>query len=171
MLSVNVQNNIVVLKNIEQNQLESVRYWYNMGEYYRFATGIDTPVDIGMLETRFAKIEGNNCEFFLGIHSLHENRMIGVVNGRLNGNILWIKVLAIGLEFQGKKYGSISMELLIDFFKQYYNVSEVYLAVAERNTRGHKFWMTNGFIDLKHVNDKVLFDGNKYNVIIMQKRI
>lgn len=171
MISINVRNNIVVLSDIEQNQLGSVLYWYNMSEDYRFATGIDGPVSMEMLEAKFLKTKGNGCEFFLGIHGLYENRIIGIFSGRLSGKILWINILAVGLEFQGKGYGRISVELLLKHLKLSNNIREVYLAVADKNLKGHSFWINNGFVDMKNVNNKLLFDGKKYNVIIMHKRL
>lgn len=171
MISVNIQNNIVVLKDIEHNQLDSVLYWYNMSSDYMYATGIESPVGMELLEAKFIEALHSNCEFFLGIHSYYENRIIGIVSGKLKGEILWINVLAVGMEYQGKGYGSISVELLLKHFKQIKNVKEAYLAVAEKNFKGHRFWQNNGFNDIKHVNDKVLFEGKKHNVIIMHKRL
>ena len=171
MFSINVQNNIVALKDIRQEQLGSILNWYNMTEDFRFATGMEGPVCLETLEYKFLQTASSDIEFFLGIHSLFEDKLVGIITGKIAGSIVWINIMAVGREFQGKGYGSISVELLLKHMTTAKSVRDAYLAVADKNVKGRGFWLRNGFNDAKQVCDKVTLNRKKYNVIIMQKRL
>lgn len=171
MFSINIQNNIVSLKDIEEIQLESILNWYNMSEDFRFATGMESPVSLEILANKYKQTADSEYEFFLGIHSLYEGKLVGILTGKLTGNILWINIMAVGLEFQGKGYGSISLDLLLKQIIKGNDVREAYLAVVDKNVKGRGFWLRNGFSDIRQVDGKVIINGEKYNVIIMKKRL
>ncbi len=170
MISINIQNNIVALKDIEQEQLSYVLDWYNR-EDFRFATGLEAPVDLDALEQKLLKCARSSCEFFVGIHGFYEQKLMGVIHGKLSGKALWINMMAIGREFQGKGYGTVSMDLLLKYMRQDGNIKAVYLAVAEKNLKGRRFWLRNGFCDMRLASERTVFEGEKHNIIIMQKRI
>ena len=171
MLSVNVQNNIVALKDICQEQLGCILNWYNMTEDFRFATGVEVPVDLEDLEYRFLQKASGNLDFLLGIYSFFEDKIVGIITGKIAGSVLWVNMLAVGLEFQRKGYGSISVDLLLKHMAAFAGVRNAYLAVADKNVKGRGFWLRNGFNDTRQVCDKVTLDGTRYRVIIMQKRL
>ena len=171
MFSVNIQNNIVALKDIEHSHLESILNWYNMSEDFKFATGMEGPVCLEILENTYQQTTDCEYGFFLGIHSFYEGKLVGFVKGKLAGNTLWINMMAVGLEFQGKGYGSISLDLLLKQMISGHNIRNAYLAVVEKNVKGRGFWQRNGFSDIRQVDDKVILNGKKYNVIIMKKRL
>ena len=171
MFSVNTQNNIVALRDIRHEQLGSILNWYNMTEEFRFATGMEGPVCLEDLVYKYLQTAGSDWEFFLGIHSLFEDKLVGIVTGRIAGSLLWINMMAVGREFQGKGYGSISVDLLLKHMTATISVRSAYLAVADKNVKGRSFWLRNGFNDTRQVCDKETMDGKKYNVILMQKRL
>ncbi len=171
MFSVNVQNNIVALRDICQEQLGSILSWYNMTEDFRFATGVEVPVELEDLEYRLLQKASGDLDFLLGIYSFFEDKMVGVVTGKIAGSVLWVNTLAVGLEFQRKGYGSISVDLLLKHMAVFAGVRSAYLAVADKNVKGRGFWLRNGFKDAKQACSKVTLDGIRYRVIIMQKRL
>lgn len=171
MFSVNIQNNIVALKDIQKEQLGSVLNWYNMTEDFKFATGVEEQVSLEDLEYKFLRKSSSDLEFFLGIRSLFEDKIVGIITGKIAGSALWINIVAIGREFQGKGYGSISVDLLLKFMTTSINVKNAYLAVADKNVKGRSFWLQNGFNDARQACEKIALNGTKYHVIIMQKRL
>lgn len=171
MLAVNIKNNIIALKDIKQEELINILDLYNMSDEFKYAVGTNSPVSLEMLEMKYTKLLNCYSEFFVGIHSLYEERIIGIITGKLIERALWINTIAVGLQFQGKGYGRLAIELLLDNFRKHCNTKDVCLAVADKNTKGLNFWLNSGFCELRQYNEKILFDGNKHNVLIMQKRI
>lgn len=145
--------------------------WYNLGGEYRFATGMDGPVSFEELLGKYEKIAGEANNFFLGIHNLFEDKLVGILNGKLLDRLLWINLLAIAPEYRGKHFGSMSLDLLLEYVRNLVNVSEAYLAVIEKNVQGRSFWRRNGFCDFKYIKNQAMFDGNEYDTIIMQKSL
>ncbi len=171
MLSVDIQNNIIALQNIRQEQLGSILNWCNMTDDFKFATGMEGPVGMETLENKFLQTACSEMEFFLGIHSFFENRLVGIITGKIAGSVLWINMMAVGWEFRGKGYGSISVGLLLRHMTTAGNIKDAYLAVADGNAKGRSFWLRNGFCAINRVCGKATINGKKYNVIIMQKRL
>ena len=171
MLTIDAQNDEIVLKNIERHQLKEVLDWYNMSEEYGYATGKDGPVSLDILVGKYKKIIESENDFFLGVHYLYDNKLVGIMSGRLSGKLLWISLLAIACEYRCRGFGSMSVKLLMGYIKQKRLASKVYLTVAEKNIQGRNFWFKNGFFDLRRIEDHTMFDGSKYNVIVMEQRI
>jgi RimJ/RimL family protein N-acetyltransferase len=171
MLLVDIHDSLIALKNLEQHQLNEVLDWYNKSEEYKFATGQDGSVALELLMNKYLQTTDSDKDFFLGIFSICENKLVGVLKGKLAGTAIWITLIAIAFEYQGKKFGSMSINLLLDYMKYNRNTTNAYLAVVEKNIKGRKFWLKNGFTDIKMVGNHILFDNYKYNIIIMQKRL
>jgi RimJ/RimL family protein N-acetyltransferase len=142
-----------------------------MSDEYRFATGMNGPVSLDVLIGKYEEVEENTRSYFLGLHNMIDNKLIGILNGKISNRFLWINLLAVAPEYRGKNFGSSTMVLFLDYIKYIENASEAYLAVAERNIQGRSFWLKNGFNDFKWIKDYVLFDGSKYDIIIMQKQL
>ena len=94
-----------------------------------------------MLTQKYAEVSICTNEFFVGIYSYVENKMIGILKGRLeyeNKNTVWISSIVIDLVYQNKGYGSLCIRILLEHLKLYNKIKEAYLAVIEVNEQGRR---------------------------------
>ena len=75
--------------------------------------------------------------------------------------------MAVSGKERNKGFGSIALELLLNHLRDSCGISEVYLAVAEKNTCGRNFWRKKGFCDVKRIGDRVLFNESGQEIVIM----
>lgn len=174
MYSLNIQNEMIYFKDIKIKHLPYILQWYNKVEDFKFATGIDTPMTLEMLTQKYAEVAICSNEFFVGIFNKNENKMIGILKGRLHYNekdAVWISSLAIDSKYQRKGFGSSALNLLLDYLKQKNMVRCAYLAVIEENMQGRRFWAKHGFQVLRKMENHIRLQDKQQNAIIMYKLI
>jgi RimJ/RimL family protein N-acetyltransferase len=174
MFSLNIQGDSVYFRDIKPEHLPQILNWYNKIEDFKFATGIDQPMTIEMLTQKYAEISICTNEFFVGIYSYVENKMIGILKGRLeyeNKNTVWISSIVIDLVYQNKGYGSLSIRILIEHLKLYSKIKEAYLAVIEVNEQGRRFWSKNCFNEVRRIHNHIRLQNKQQNVIIMHRAL
>ncbi|MGI6778088.1 MAG: GNAT family N-acetyltransferase [Acetivibrionales bacterium] len=175
MYSLRIGNDTVCLKDITIEQLPVILEWYNRTESFRFATGIEKPINLEFLIQKYTETAICSREFFAGVYVVAEDKMIGVLKGRLHDEkkgTLWLNSIAIAPEYQNMGYGSKAVELLLGHFRQEANVKKVYIAVAEKNTQGRLFWIKQDFKELKRIENYIRLANNNYwNGIIMYRNL
>ncbi|WP_010252363.1 GNAT family N-acetyltransferase [Acetivibrio cellulolyticus] len=173
MYNVNVKGEDVYLKNITPVNLEYVLKWYNEDDF-KYATGIEGPVTLNQLTVLYNKIQQSQDHFFSGIFIAATGEMIGVLKGQIkfnNGSAAWINTLIIDQAFQSKGYGTKIVNLFIAYTKMKSNIQRVYLAVAECNSRGDKFWSRLGFEKYGRIDECIRLSGEVQNAIIMHRLV
>jgi RimJ/RimL family protein N-acetyltransferase len=174
MLSMNIQSQYVYLKDISYDDLERIVTWYKSVEHFKYATGKDAPVEINELASIYKESVESDSEFFVGVYKKENNQMIGILKGKLEAkheNKVWVRTIVIDPHYQRKGYGRESINLGFLYLKNCKNVSEVYLAVAEENFKGRKFWEALGFNLYKRMFSCIKIADKQCNVLIMQKNL
>lgn len=161
----------LTLRNMERGSLPRVLDWYNSGDMYRYATGVEGKVTLGELEEKLALINGGDREFFLGIYRCRDGELVGAITGSLVRRTLWIKLLAVATEYRRRGCGTAALELLLDHFRRMGLASGCCISVIEQNGAGRDFWRKNGFKDVKRLQKRHVFDGAENDIIIMHKAI
>jgi len=174
MHSLNIQNDIVYFRDIKPEHLPMILKWYNKVDDFKFATGIDTPMTLEKLTGKYAEVAICVNEFFVGIYSKNESRMIGILKGRLeykNKYAVWISSIVIDSNLQKKGYGTASVNLLLNVLKTNQNVQDAYLAVIEDNEQGRMFWNKLKFKELRRIENHLKLQNKPQNVIVMHKQV
>ncbi len=174
MYTLNIQNDVVYFKDIRVDHLPKILNWYNEVDDFKYATGIDSPFTLQMLNQKYAEVAISKNEFFVGIYAKENTKMIGLLKGRLkfrNKDAVWISSLVVDPMFQNHSFGTESINLLLEYLKINNKIKYAYLSVVEENTRGKNFWIKLDFKELKRIENYFRLHEKQQDVIIMYKRI
>lgn len=174
MLRLNIRNDQIHFIDIKPQMLPQVLKWYNNVDEFKYATGIDKPIDLGSMIQKYEEVAICSSEFFVGIHDNERQDMIGILKGRVRGGkipVVWISSIVIDPELQRKGYGSQALHMLLAYLKQTGHIKGAYIAVVEDNIGGMRFWNRNGFQFVRKIEKHMTIDNKKQNVVIMRKRI
>ena len=174
MFQLNIRNERIAIRDILPGQLPCILQWYNRVEDFKFATGIEAPITLNTLDGKFAESAASDRDFLTGIHVIGEDRLIGLIKGRIQGKTrdsVWINSIVIDPEFQKRGYGSSAIKLLMCYLKLYSHISRVFLAVALENRGGRIFWEKNGFREMRRMRSGMRLNGRRQEVIIMCREI
>lgn len=174
MLSVNVKNQIIELKDITRENLTLVYKWYNQTEYFWQATGVENEQPYSKVILHFNKVISSSLDFYISVNLNHCKKMIGMIFGNINekNKILWIKAIIIDPKHQRNGYGEISIQLLLYYFIKNFSLKSVMISVEGKNTDGIRFWEKLGFVKIKTLNNHhTNKNGLITDIIIMQKVI
>ena len=172
MFSLNIQEQTVYFKDIKLEHLPQILKWYNKIGDFKFATGIDEPLTLEVLTRKYAEVAICINEFFVGIYTVAENEMIGILKGRLeyeNKYAVWISSIVIDSNYQRRGYGSSSIELALNYFKNHNGMKTAFLSVIEENEQGRRFWSKHNFLELRRLENHIKLNKRQQNIIIMQK--
>lgn len=173
MFSLNIQSERVWFKDIRLEHLPQILEWYNKVSDFKYATGMDTPITLDQLTQKYAETSICSNEFFAGIREKKEEKMIGILKGSIRRErgicSLWISSLAIDRPYQGKGYGSDSLNLLFEHIKAMGGIENAYISVIENNSQGRAFWVKHGFREMRKISGHIKLDNKDQDVIIMQK--
>lgn len=172
MISLNIGNSHIRIRDLKEEDLQLIFKWYNMADEFRFATGFDEPVWFDELENMYAGAILQVNVFFAGIYN-ENDIMIGMLNGRIiadSKSRLWISVFAIDPVYRRKGYGSTALNMLIEHFAAR-NISSIYIAVAEENTGGKRFWERQYFQEIKKIEHTRMRMGGYRDIVIMRREL
>ena len=173
MYIINTKAEDVYLMDINPTNLKIILQWYN-NEEFKFATGLEGNVGLYQLAQMYNNAEQSENNFWAGIFILSTGEMIGILKGQIKKAAqisLWINTLIIDKPYQNKGYGKKTVNLLINYTKLKSNVSVVFIAVSELNTKGYKFWESLGFEHFVRVDNCIKFGEESSNAIIMYKPV
>lgn len=178
MISIHVTDNYIYLKSLERNQLERAAELYNCSSNIHYATGICRKVHVREIEEKLTLIEATDNEFIAGIHINSFNMddrcqlvLAGLISGELRDNSAWIKLILISPEYRNNGFGSRAVNMLSDYFKNRFKVTEVFLSVVRENTKAITFWMNNGFSILKSMRKSIFNEQYPEQIVIMYKKL
>ncbi len=174
MFSINIQGDNVYLSDISYTHLDRIVSWYNKIDLFKYATGKDVPVNMEDLVSIYEESLKSDWEFFVGIYKKETDQMIGVLKGKLetvNKRRVFIRLIVIDKDYQGKGFGRETINLILSYFKKYLHVYEAYLAVVEENKKARMFWEMLGFTIYKRMNNHVTISQEQCDVIIMQRKL
>lgn len=152
MIKVDILKDDLRIKNINYGSIENIYSFYQNTDVFKYATGVYGSISYDTFSNQIAEFISQNNVFFLDIiletkNSSINRNSIGLIKGSLSvkEKILWINSIAIDLPYQSKGYGQKVISILVDHFKNKYNVNTVGLSVSKSNTLGINFWEKCGF--------------------------
>lgn len=195
-MDVSIGDGVISLIHFNESFLKGAVLLYNSTDM-RYATGFTDEVSEDQLALVLDQVCSRESEFVSGIFiasasevvgdpgtvgvsdtantpdtaNASGTQLVGIVSGVLQGNELWIKLLAILPSFRNAGIGTRSISLILEHFAERFDVINVFVSVVEENKGGMRFWTSQGF-SVTNILYKALFGENhKYKVAIMNKRL
>lgn len=189
-MDISTGDDVVTLIPFNESFLKEALLLYNSSDI-RYATGFADEISEDQLALMLHQICSRDNEFVSGIFTTSASgtvgdlgtvgasniasalgiKFVGFVSGVLQGNELWIKLLAVLPSFRNVGIGTRSIRLILGHFAKSHNVTNVFVSVVEENNGGVRFWTNQGFC-VTGILYKALFGENhKYKVAIMNKRL
>lgn len=174
MLILDIDDAVLEFNNVSGNDLPGLLNLYNNVDDYKFATGLDKPLTLKELYHKYAETLVCKDEFFIGIELKKDSDLIGIIKGGVNNkvkNALWINSVIIDKKHQNKGYGKRAISKLIDYFKYNYRIDKTFISVVEENKNAKEFWSKLGFVELRKMDNHIMLDNIKQDVVIMGKEL
>ena len=174
MLTLNMQLDNLIFKDITKEDLGDVLDLYNQNEQNIYATGIDRRMSLEDINEKYLEVLVNSHEFFTGIF-LSEGtglQMIGVIKGRIeyeNSEEAWISSILIDNRYQRLGIGTKTVEALTDMLNMSYDVKRFYIGIISGNNIGKYFWQKLGFIYFRTIEQYIKLKNLAADFIIMKK--
>lgn len=176
MLTLNIQLDNLVFKDITKDDLRAVMDLYNQNEQNIYATGIDRRMSLEDINEKYLEVLVNSHEFFTGIFikedaALH---LVGVVKGRIdyeNSEEAWISSILIENSYQQMGIGTKAVGALTDMLNQKYDVKRFYIGIISGNDIGKYFWQKLGFRYFRTIEQYIKLKNLASDFIIMEKEI
>lgn len=174
MLTLNIQVDNLIFKDITKEDLGDVLDLYNQNEQSIYATGIDRMMSLEDINEKYLEVLVNSHEFFTGIF-LREDaalRMVGVVKGRIdyeNSEEAWISSILIDNGYQRLGIGTKAVVALTDMMNKSYDVKRFYIGIISGNDIGKQFWQKLGFSYFRTIEQYIKLKNLAADFIIMKK--
>ncbi len=174
MLTLNLEAEDFIFRDIKKEELDLVLKLYNESEESMFATGIDRRLSIDDMREKYLEVLINSHEFFIGIFTKDDSNMIGIIKGRIdysNSDEFWISSFLIGRNYRNGGVGKRCINAFIVFMSKTYDVKTVYTGVILSNTGGLVFWENVGFCYYRTIEQFINLNNIFEDYIIMKKDI
>jgi RimJ/RimL family protein N-acetyltransferase len=174
MLTLNIQLDNLIFKDITKDDLGDVLDLYNQNEQNIYATGIDRRMSLEDINEKYLEVLVNSHEFFTGIF-LREAaglQMIGVVKGRIdyeNSEEAWISSILIDNRYQRLGIGTKAVDILTNMLNKSYDVKKFYIGIISGNNIGKCFWQKLGFVYFRTIEQYIKLKSMAVDFIIMKK--
>lgn len=174
MLSLNIQFDDLIFKDITKEDLGDVLDLYNQNEQSIYATGIDRRMSLEDINEKYLEVLVNSHEFFTGIFLKEDAvvQMIGVIKGRIdyeNSEEAWISSILIGNSYQRLGMGTKAVAALTDMLNKNYDVKRFYIGIISGNDIGKIFWQKLGFRYFRTIEQYIKINSVAVDFIIMEK--
>lgn len=180
MLTINIQLDNLVYKDIAKENLRAVLDLYNQNGENIYATGIDRQMSLRDIKEKYLEVLVNSHEFFTGIFLRQCNndaeglKMVGVVKGRIdyeNIEEAWISSIIIDSRYQRKGIGRKTVDTLINILNQTYDVKRIFIGIISCNDIGKYFWQRMGFDYYRTIEHYIRLNNHAEDFVIMKKEI
>jgi len=175
-MDISTGDDVILLIPLNKSFLREAALLYNSSGM-SFATGYTEQVTEEQLSYLLDHISSCENEFISGIFikstsgSPHDTPLFaGIVSGMLQGNELWIKLLAVLPAYRHAGIGARAIGLTLQYFKEIFHTGGAFVAVAEKNAQGLRFWAKQGFSEVRSLYKELFGENQMYKVIIMNKR-
>ncbi|MFZ5352973.1 MAG: GNAT family N-acetyltransferase [Bacillota bacterium] len=174
MLTISLQSDNLLFRDISKENLERVLELYNQNEQNMYATGIDHIMSLEEIHEKYLEVLVNSHEFFTGlfIKTADQEELIGVIKGRIdyeNCEEAWISSILIDSKHQYKGIGKKTINTVIELLNKTYDVRRIYVGLIEGNKIGKSFWQRLGFNYHRTIDQYMKLNNNVEDFIIMKK--
>ena len=176
MLTINLNSDNLLFRDITKDHLNEVLKLYNQNEINMYATGIDRPMSFQDINQKYLEVLVNSHEFFAGIFIGGEmtpmNKMVGVIKGRIdydNSEEAWISSILIDSSFQKSGLGTKSVSAILKLLRDNYDIKTAMIGILSGNTIGKEFWQKIGFHYIRTIQQYIRLNNKNEDFIIMKK--
>jgi len=179
MLTLSIQTDNLLFKDIEKENLREVLELYNQNEGNIYATGIDRQMSLKDIKEKYLEVLVNSHEFFTGIflncvESSEEQKLIGVIKGRIdyeNSDEAWISSIIIDNRYQRRGIGRKTVSTITGILNHTYDVKRIYIGIIGGNNIGRYFWQSMGFSYCRTIEQYIRLNNHAEDFIIMKKEL
>ena len=179
MLTINLQTEDLVFRDISKENLKDVLELFNQNENNMYATGIDRKMSIIDMNEKYLEVLVNSHEFFVGIflnsdEYVDSSQLVGVLKGRVdyeNCDEAWISSMLIDAKFQHKGIGKNATNEFIRFLNRSYDIKRIFIGILSGNEIGKKFWQRMGFSYIRTIEQYIKLNNHTEDFIIMRKNV
>lgn len=174
MLTLNLEVEDFLFRDIKKDELDLVLKLYNESEEAMFATGIDRRLSIDDIREKYLEVLVSSHEFFIGIFTKDEIEMIGIIKGRIdydNNEELWILSFLMNSNYRNSGIGKKCINTLIAFMNKTYDIKTVFTGIIAINAIGIMFWKNLGFRYYRTIEQFINLNNVFEDYIIMKKDI
>lgn len=176
MLTLNIQLDNLIFKDITKDDLGNVLDLYNQNEESMYATGIDRRMSLQDINEKYLEVLVNSHEFFTGIFlkEYDAKHLVGVIKGRIdyeNSEEAWISSILIENSYQRMGIGTKAVCALTDMLNKNYDVKRFYIGIISGNDIGKHFWQKLGFSYFRTIEQYIKLKNLTADFIIMEKEI
>ena len=174
MLTLNIQLDHLIFKDITKEDLGDVLDLYNQNEQSIYATGIDRRMSLEEINEKYLEVLVNSHEFYTGIFLKEDAvlNMVGVAKGRIdyeNSEEAWISSILIDNSYQRLGIGTKAVVALTDMLNKNYDVKRFYVGIIPGNDVGKYFWQKLGFRYFRTIEQYIKIKNMAVDFIIMEK--
>ncbi len=176
MLTLNIQMDNLILKDITNEDLRNVMDLYNQNDLNIYATGIDRRMSLKDIKEKYLEVLVNSHEFFTGIFREMNGsvKIVGVIKGRIdyeNSEEAWISSILIDNRYQRLGIGTKAVTAIIDALNRSYDVKRFYIGMIDGNDIGRCFWQKLEFSYFRTIEQYIRLKNFAADFIIMKKEI
>lgn len=176
MLTINIQIDNLVFKDITKEDLKDILDLYNQNEENIYATGIDRRMSLEDINEKYLEVLVNSHEFFTGIFLKEDDalQMVGVIKGRIdyeNSEEAWISSILIDKRYQRLGIGTKTVNALTEMLNKNYDVKRFYIGIISGNSIGSNFWKKLEFSYFRTIEQYMTVKSLAADFIIMKKEM
>lgn len=164
----NLMGNKICLRNIENNDKETLKELINDEEISKSVVGWSKPISATEHTIWFDNLKDDNSFRYIISSKIDKTKTYGTaiiskIDWKNRSCSIDIKLL---MKFQGNGYGSEAIELLKQYIFEELNMNRIFLNILEYNTKSIKLFEKMGFIQ-EGIKRKAIFKNGKYNDLIV----
>ncbi len=165
MLSIEIIDEDLILKNINKDSIQNIYSIFKNSCDFKYATGVFHPMGYQLFSKQISQFITRKNVFYLDICSASTGEKVGLVKGLVvdKNKIAWINSLIIGKPYQNKGFGTKAIWLLEDFLVRNFNIDKIYLSVYKTNTVGINFWTKCGYSEYDYPSHR---SSEAYNELV-----
>ncbi|OPJ63746.1 GNAT family N-acetyltransferase [Clostridium oryzae] len=164
MFNVEISCEDIFISNIEKEDFDDIENWmkHQVGECYEIMW-----INISELRDRLVEYYISGNEIFLKL--IKDDCIIGVFKGRIEEDKLLIWCYIIENDLRRNGVGSFILEIIIDYFKKNYGITNYITGVVGDNDGSIKFWNKNKFNEYR-ISKNFFSNGKEEKDMLLLKR-
>lgn len=166
----------ITLREVREQDLAIIVQLYNDVETFKFATGIESPTDIGTVELQYHFAQIDPTRYLLGICSLEPSSgrelMVGVIDVLIDHpEESWatIGLFLVASEWQRKGVGTRAAEILEKDLHERFGTQGCRVGLLAHEGAPAAFWLKLGYEVTQVEHNHTLIEGSPRDLIWLTK--
>lgn len=171
MIPVHIEDNNIIIRNIESNELSQVINCINETKSNFIKLGMISQINYEEITQRYLESLMNSLEYFCGIFM--NEALIGIIKGRIENKFdkeLYILSFLLLQKYRGNGFGSNLLKVFEKYFAINFSIYKFNILVNINNKAGENFWLKNGYSFSRNIqafpedsySQMIIYDKNLY---------